>query len=306
MKKNVGKTCPVCKKTFVESDDIVVCPECGTPHHRSCYASIGCCALSSEHGRMKKEETEKQNKKDFASQKTDNKETEYISCLVCGLQNPKDALFCAGCGHPIGKDVQNGAQNGYSNGKPSVALKNNMVLPGEDIDGIKAADYAIYIATNLGYFLPLFRGFGKGKSVSINLCAFLFPSVYYFYRKMYSVGTLFFILELLACFGNAAFYFAAALHPDNQQLINLTYQISSVFAVVQFSLNFLSGLFGSWLYYKKARKEIKKQQAEQPSLLKSRVMIKKRGGVNYVAAIVSAALMFGLVTVGSYVMMLFL
>lgn len=300
MKKNVGKTCPVCKKTFVESDDIIVCPECGTPHHRSCYASIGRCALSSEHGRIKKEDT-KQNAIELASQQADNKEPECINCLVCGGQNPPDALFCAGCGQPIGK----ASQNGYSNGKPSVALKTNMVLPDEDIDGIKAADYAIYIVSNLSYFLPLFRGFGKGKSVSINLCAFLFPSVYYFYRKMYSIGILFFILELLACWGNAAFYFATVLHPDNQQLINLTYQISSVFAVVQFSLNLLSGLFGSWLYYKKARKEIKKQQAKQPSLLKKRVMIKKRGGVSYTAAIISAVLMFGLITIGSYIMMIF-
>lgn len=303
MKKNVGKTCPVCKKTFVESDDIVVCPECGAPHHRSCYASVGRCALSSEHGRIKKEE--KQNEIELVPQQADNKEPEYISCLACGEQNPKDALFCAGCGHPIGKDIQNGAQNRHPNGKPSVALKTNMVLPDEDIDGIKAADYAIYTVSNLGYFLPLFRGFGKGKSVSINLCAFLFPSVYYFYRKMYSVGIVFFILELLACFGNAAFYFATVLHPDNQQLINLTYQTSSVFAVVQFSLNLLSGLFGSWLYYKKARKEIKKQQAKETSLLKSRVMIKKRGGVSYTAAVISAALMFGLVTIGSYIIMLF-
>ena len=26
--------CPVCKKQFEDGDDIVVCPECGTPHHR--------------------------------------------------------------------------------------------------------------------------------------------------------------------------------------------------------------------------------------------------------------------------------
>ena len=65
MKKNVGKTCPVCKKTFVESDDIVVCPECGTPHHRSCYASIGRCALSSKHGCINKDEEKKQNEIEF-------------------------------------------------------------------------------------------------------------------------------------------------------------------------------------------------------------------------------------------------
>lgn len=29
--------CPVCDKQFKKGDDIVVCPECGAPHHRECY-----------------------------------------------------------------------------------------------------------------------------------------------------------------------------------------------------------------------------------------------------------------------------
>ena len=27
-----GETCPVCNQVFQEDDDIVVCPDCGTPH----------------------------------------------------------------------------------------------------------------------------------------------------------------------------------------------------------------------------------------------------------------------------------
>ena len=29
-------TCPVCGETFQNGDDVVVCPECGAPHHREC------------------------------------------------------------------------------------------------------------------------------------------------------------------------------------------------------------------------------------------------------------------------------
>ena len=32
-----GLCCPVCKVKFKDDDDIVVCPACGAPHHRSCY-----------------------------------------------------------------------------------------------------------------------------------------------------------------------------------------------------------------------------------------------------------------------------
>ncbi len=37
MSRFEGYICPVCMKKFTETDDIAVCPECGTPHHRECY-----------------------------------------------------------------------------------------------------------------------------------------------------------------------------------------------------------------------------------------------------------------------------
>lgn len=42
--------CPVCHEKFESGDDIVSCPECGTPHHRSCYNSLGHCANRERHG----------------------------------------------------------------------------------------------------------------------------------------------------------------------------------------------------------------------------------------------------------------
>ena len=33
--------CPVCGEQFKKGDDIVVCPECGAPHHRECYEKEG-------------------------------------------------------------------------------------------------------------------------------------------------------------------------------------------------------------------------------------------------------------------------
>ena len=47
--KYTGKTCVYCEKVFTEDDDIVVCPDCGAPHHRSCYKELGHCALESKH-----------------------------------------------------------------------------------------------------------------------------------------------------------------------------------------------------------------------------------------------------------------
>ena len=43
MNKFAGSKCIVCEKEFKEDDDIVICPDCGTPYHRECYAKNGKC-----------------------------------------------------------------------------------------------------------------------------------------------------------------------------------------------------------------------------------------------------------------------
>ena len=45
----IGEQCPVCQKEFTAEDDIVVCPECGTPHHRDCYMLGNRCANEELH-----------------------------------------------------------------------------------------------------------------------------------------------------------------------------------------------------------------------------------------------------------------
>lgn len=42
--------CPVCGENFKEGDDIIACPECGTPHHRVCYNKTNACANTRMHG----------------------------------------------------------------------------------------------------------------------------------------------------------------------------------------------------------------------------------------------------------------
>ena len=44
-----GYTCPVCKREFKETDDIVACPKCGAPHHRECWKLEGHCHYAEDH-----------------------------------------------------------------------------------------------------------------------------------------------------------------------------------------------------------------------------------------------------------------
>ena len=44
-----NQPCPVCQQSFQPDDDIVVCPVCGTPHHRDCYKQNGECGNFEKH-----------------------------------------------------------------------------------------------------------------------------------------------------------------------------------------------------------------------------------------------------------------
>lgn len=45
-----NEKCASCGVKFSEGDDVVVCPECGSPYHRSCFMSAGRCAHEAQHG----------------------------------------------------------------------------------------------------------------------------------------------------------------------------------------------------------------------------------------------------------------
>ena len=48
--KYENSICPGCGEAFKEDDDVVVCPECGTPQHRQCYINHGGCVNTALHG----------------------------------------------------------------------------------------------------------------------------------------------------------------------------------------------------------------------------------------------------------------
>ena len=44
-----NKVCDGCSDVMLEGDDIVVCPECGTPQHRECYKKNNQCVNAHLH-----------------------------------------------------------------------------------------------------------------------------------------------------------------------------------------------------------------------------------------------------------------
>lgn len=205
MANYTGVHCPVCNKRFVEEDDVVVCPICGTPHHRSCYDAQGKCAFHNLH--IKGHTWQRPEDMGHAENK---QQTEEDSCPSCGAYNPKSGLFCQVCGAPLGKRQENstsgfhpfaqkpftGSFEGNIDSHASYRMAFGGLSPDEKIADIDARDIALYVGTNSQYFLPRFKQMTTSHAVSPNFAAFFFHFLYFFYRKMYLVG--FLLLGLLA------------------------------------------------------------------------------------------------------------
>ncbi len=224
-----GVKCPVCGKAFTAKDDIVVCPDCGAPYHRECYAQTGQCVFAEKHGTPNawvppKPETE---------QHTEN---QTKRCPRCGSPNSESALFCEHCGQslannqqdfhgfpqtggfpPFGNFPTNGGfpqngnnqqygvpnqqnnpnqsgnfpQGGYPNQPiPFVFDPMGGVNPNEPLEDVPAGDVAKLVQNNTQYYLPAFMNSSKFGRNRFNFSAFLFSGGWMLYRKQYKLGAI--------------------------------------------------------------------------------------------------------------------
>ena len=86
-----GCPCSVCGKTLTDTDDIVVCPDCGAPYHRACYQAQGACVYAGKHGTG------------FEWTPPASAQPEH-KCPNCGAPNPESAQRCSHCGYVFGSE----------------------------------------------------------------------------------------------------------------------------------------------------------------------------------------------------------
>ena len=217
-----GLPCPVCGEIMKNDDDIVVCPECATPHHRECWFKNGRCINQELHGedfvwsakKAKAEPEEKEEAIQSENPQNDNITPGSILCHVCGSENPADALHCGNCGALFGETESEEAKKdcpfcGESN--PANAMrcgncgnffardieneffKNAGIDENEKIGDYSASDYALYTQLNAKKYLPKFRKIEE-KKITFNWAAFFFGAQWFLFRKMYKVGIILLIV----------------------------------------------------------------------------------------------------------------
>lgn len=304
MANYTGSKCEYCKKIFTDSDDIVVCPECGTPYHRECYLEAGECINTELHERGEDWQTFYGDRVDI-SDNADNKEENgeegvgdnELKCPRCGVNNPPSGLFCVNCGMPLNKNQEarpfnNPGSNTYGNnqggqafgGQPFQNQTINLIT--EEIDGIKGEKLVKYVKKNPIYYIANFFGFSRNNSKgSINISAILFPEYFFFYRKMYGIGVFMLLLATLLEIPTLILYMLdgtiapgvalPSLITNNVELIK---RVGMICSFVRMTSCIICGIFANYWYFKKAKKDITQvEQMSIPEEEKDEILNKKGG-----------------------------
>ena len=92
----IGEKCVACGIEFKNGDDIVVCPECGSPHHRACYKVMNSCANSALHGT---DECWHSSSETGPEDKPEKKK--FVICPACHFPNALAEENCIRCGYSL-------------------------------------------------------------------------------------------------------------------------------------------------------------------------------------------------------------
>lgn len=284
-----GEKCPVCGAYLFDEDDIVFCPECGAPHHRDCYNSVGHCALEALHG------TEKQYKRAFREEPNTVEEREpepsrnTVKCGMCGEEYDNTESGCPNCSTPnISNMGGRYVHFDFLGGVPS-----DMDLG----EGVTADEAKRFVLSNTHRYIPKFADMRAGKRVSWNWLAFLFPCGWFLSRKMYAWGSL--VGALSVAFSLFAIPFSRAMsqfeltggYMELWQLIMNNISTIGISAVVTFFiggllnivLSFICGAFGDLLYRNHTLDTVSSIKKESEDIEND---FRRKGGVSLTALLI--------------------
>ena len=264
-----GVECAACGKVFDEEDDIVVCPECGTPHHRSCYLAENKCANAHLHAEgFIWERTVPE------PEPTVNTEEKHAHlCAYCGQENQPGEIFCARCGNRLEEDDENGEMFREWNGADVQDIFSDPYLgfdPKEDMGGASLEEVTDFIGSNRIYYLPLFKRMKEsGTKISFNLMCFFLAPFHFASRRMWLWAVLSaLVLVLLGLPAALSFIVSDSVNAgyqvfpakltdfiyNNRDTLNLLVNVCSIIELI---IRTALCLFGNWLYFRHALRSIR-------------------------------------------------
>ena len=172
-----GKICDGCREPLQDGEDIVVCPICGTPQHRSCYEKNHKCVNEYLHdsGFTWTDPDEGRKKK-----VTEQVDTQAFQ------ESDKSA------------EQQSPFEPATSKNMENIFMRGVLYDPKDDMGKVRVSEAADYIQNSAPRYIQKFMKQKKsGKKLTWNWAAFFFSSYWYFYRKLYKVGSVFLAISVV-------------------------------------------------------------------------------------------------------------
>ncbi len=303
-----NKVCDGCSEVMLEGDDIVVCPECGTPQHRECYNKNNECVNAHLHAenfdwRTAHEEAAPPEAPEEPVEKSE------------AYEEPRREFNIGTEGEIPDIPIPEFRFDG-------MFVKGRAYSANEDLGGATIKEVATYTQVNFKHYIKRLVKNRHKKSffLSWNWGAFFFGPAWFFYRKLYKLGAIFLALAvsatiavspLLPAINNAAtkldplytqFYDAIktnATSPTEEsqaEVERLSYEITTiaksvmphtlaVFAATYLVAQIIPALIANFFYRKKMLEDIKfaKEATSDPKVL--RYSLIRRGGVSFLAGL---------------------
>ena len=316
MPKYYGCPCEGCGKPLTLTDDIVVCPDCGAPYHRTCYEKLGRCIHSPAH-------------KAGYEWKFPYQDSELRTCPACGERTLRSQDTCRCCGKPLppegaeqpndrkaAETEQRGSFNydelyrdemhrRYNEQVVDPVHQNVRAAFGKDelIDGIPYQDWVDYIGAAAPVYLNDYSQMQlRHSKISLSFSALLFGPFYFFYRKAWKPAFGFLAAELVLFLPTLIQMMqlsGSALAPGlSDGALLVMARIMSLFSL---ALMLVRGLFAKWFYRKSAAAHIRRIRREFPDADQRRAVLNAQGGVS-IAAVIGAFVL--LMVVGALCSML--
>ena len=273
MREFEGKSCECCKEPFCAEDEIVVCPDCGTPIHKKCWD--GHCPNESRHADgydWEAEHLRREQPKSVSS-------AEEV-CAICGLPlSEEDTVVCPDCGTPMHRACHervgrcpNEPRHAYGyiyrsdRGRPiTIPMPQSFedyVKKVQDREkergtertcfGVNHSELVHFLGVhNLStprFYSLFFHMADTGRKVSFNFLAGLLMPFYQLYRKMTGPSIVLLLLFSIANIPQAAARVLLLVHQSANAVPAELFRLVEYFSYAYFALQVLVILFNDYIF----------------------------------------------------------
>ena len=306
--------CPYCLKPFEEGDDVVVCPECGTPAHRACWKQNGHCLYENKHASGFVWQIPYSKEREEAELKAREEEAARKRAQTFGTGN--GGRDTRPDGMPFDNEYGNYAS--YTTGdhgemKPTMRV----IGPDEMLGDFRVREYGELIQKNKNKYIPKFFIMDRTKRHFVgNFAAFIAPTLWSAYRRMYGLALILVILQFLVpliALDSVVEYYSEGVSLARQYVLtDATDEAAAEEAMsalmekmpqppvalqinhyIIMAIHLLMGMFANTINKRRCEQLLTKaktiENADERALF-----LKRRGGTSVIAAVLFAAILYTL------------